>query len=81
MLEVDEIALDYENCAKASWQLVSSGELTEATHASILALDHAIEDIGPNAADWTPAAFTASVKWARIRADAATILEQLKQRN
>lgn len=78
VLGVDELALDFDNWAQASWQLVEAGELTEGSHASILALNSALEDIGASPSDWTPNAFTASEKWATIREGASTILRQLE---
>jgi len=77
VLGIDEIALDFENWARACWQLLETGDLTQSAHQSILALNISIEQIGNDPADWTPSAFAASEKWRQIRTEAARILKQL----
>lgn len=77
-LGVDEIALDFENWARASWQLVEEGMITQSLHDDLLSLNEEIEAIGTDPINWSGAAFKDSATWRAVRARAAEILRQME---
>lgn len=79
-IAIDELALDYDNAARAAWQLVDNGQITRDQLEAVTALQGDIAELSDHEANWTRSALTASAKWVRIRRSAAAILARLAPR-